>query len=529
MNAKMVPLLIVLPLFAGPARAQESVRDLRGPGTFTKFLTPGQLDRWVFEGEKGETIIAHVISKEFDPILELTRTEKTDDKVLLEVDDPGNESRFSIRLPEKGQYKIRIHAFKYQGGGNYTLQVRRFRAQPLTVGKALTGTFDRAGKSYHYFHGVKDQIFIPELKGAPSGAWTMLDFKGRATKDWAGTVLLEDSGECYLVASGQADYRYDLLVRAARRHKLAEDRELAETLPQGELDVWSFQGKPGDFRLLEVEKKGDVVSRLVYAPVEKKGDQQIAGPGDRPEIEFLPVASRGGRLRFAAILGRAGRYQLQLLAQTAASYKLIARDPSVPIESGREVKGSLPVGGAAFYSFKAAPGQLVQASLAAQTFVPALRLYDMYGSLVGSSGDDADGLEGRITHMVVQEGLYRLQVSSLGDGGGGDFRLALKETKLKELQVGGRGQGAVQPGATDFWTFAGKEGQTVFLNVRSSAFEPAVSLRSPDGVRLAADNKGSPATGSLLALKLPRTGRYTVWIASPRGAGDYTVRLIDGD
>src|SRR4029077_8716372 len=122
-----------------------------------------------------------------------------------------------------------------------------------------------------------------------------------------------------------------------------------------------------------------------------------------------------------------------------------------------------------------------------------------------------------------------LQVSSLGDGGGGDFRQSLKETKLKDLQVGGRGQGTVPPGATDFWTFAGKEGQTVFLSVRSATFEPAVSLRSPDGVRLAADDKGSAATGSLLVLRLPRTGRYTVWIASRRGAGDYTLRLIDGD
>jgi hypothetical protein len=534
MNAKMWPLLIVLCLvlcwLAVPVRAQESVRDLSGPGQYSKFLTPGQLDRWVFEGEKGETIIAHVASPQFDPILELAKTGgKDDDKVLLDVDDAGNESRFSIRLPEKGQYKIRIHAFKYQGGGNYTLQVRRFQAQPLAVGKPSIGAFDREGKSYHYFPGVKDQVLIPELKGASSKAWKLLDFKGREMTDWAGTVSLEDSGECCLVVSGQPDYRYDLLVREARRQDLAAGKNLAGSLGQGELDVWSFAGKPGEFRLLEVEKEGTLLSRLMYAPLDKKSEERIARPGDRPEIEFLPVASRGGRLRFAAILGREGRYQLQLLAHTPASYKLTVRDPSVPIEWGQEVEGSLPVGGAAFYSFKAAPGQLFHASLASQKFVPVLRLYDMQGSLVGSSGDDADALEGRITHMVVSEGLYRLQVSSLGDGGGGDFRLTLKETKLKELQVGGRGQGTVQPGAIDFWAFPGKAGQTVFLSVRSAAFEPAVSLRSPDGVRLAADNQGSAETGSLFALKLPKTGRYTVWISSRRGAGDYTVRLIDGD
>src|SRR5262249_38309941 len=103
MNAKVWPLLLVLPLLAVPTRAQESVRDLSGPGQYSKFLTPGQLDRWLFEGEKGETIIAHVTTREFDPILELARGGAKDDKVLLEVDDPGSESRFSVRLPEKGK------------------------------------------------------------------------------------------------------------------------------------------------------------------------------------------------------------------------------------------------------------------------------------------------------------------------------------------------------------------------------------------------------------------------------------------
>jgi hypothetical protein len=529
MTAKLGPLLLALSLVAAPARAQESVRDLKGPGQYSKFLTHGQLDRWVFDGEKGETIIAHVASREFDPILELARTADPEDKVLLEVDDPGNESRFAVRLPEKGQYKIRVHAYKYQGGGNYMLRVQRFRAQPLAVGQSVVGTFDREGKGYYYFRGVKDQILIPQLKGAPSQALAVLDFKGRPLGDWAGTVHLADDGECYLVASGQPEYRYDLRLREARRRDLAQGKELAGSLQQGEADVWSFHGKPGEFRLLEVEKKGELLSRPLFAQLQKDDEKRIARPGDRPEIAFLPVASRGGRLRYAAVLGREGRYQLQLLAATPASYKLTARDPSVPIDRGQEIGGNLPVGGAAFYTFRAAPGQLIQARLASQQFVPVLRLFDTHGGLVASSGDEAEGLEGRITHMVVQEGLYRLQVASLGDGGGGDFRLALKEITLKELQVGGRGQGTAQPGATEFWAFAGREGQTVFLSVRSAAFEPTVSLRSPDGVLLAADNRGNAATGSLLALTLPRTGRYTVWISSRRGEGPYTVRLIDGD
>src|SRR6185295_13034230 len=96
----------------------------------------------------------------------------------------------------------------------------------------------------------------------------------------------------------------------------------------------------------------------------------------RPEIVLLPVASRGGKLRFAAVLGREGRYQLQLVATSAATYKLTTRDPGVPLTTGKDVGGELPVGGAVFYHFQATPGQLLQLALTSEKFVPQLRLYD---------------------------------------------------------------------------------------------------------------------------------------------------------
>ncbi len=226
MNAKLWSLVIVLSLVPVPSRAQESVRKLDGHGQSGAFLTPGQIDRWIFDGDKGETIIAHIVSKEFDPLLGLAKTAgKADETVVADVDDAGTESRFMIRLPEKGQYKIRVRAFKDQVGGNYRLTVRRFQAVPLDVGKPLIGAFDDEGKSYHYFKGVKDQILIPQLKGTAREAWSMLDFKGRELANWAGSVLIEESGECCLVASGQVDYRYDLLVRAARRQDLTVGKD----------------------------------------------------------------------------------------------------------------------------------------------------------------------------------------------------------------------------------------------------------------------------------------------------------------
>jgi hypothetical protein len=175
------------------------------------------------------------------------------------------------------------------------------------------------------------------------------------------------------------------------------------------MDVWSFEGKPGDFRLVTVEQQGQLDARLIYAPREEKDVERIAGRSELPEIAFLPVASKGRFLRFAALLGRQGRYQLQLATESTASYSLEMRDPTVPIAAGQDLSAALPVGGSAFYGFRAAPGQLLSASLTSDEFDPTLSLYDGRGDLIATN-DDADGdLDSLITRMMAEEGSYRLE------------------------------------------------------------------------------------------------------------------------
>jgi hypothetical protein len=295
------------------------------------------------------------------------------------------------------------------------------------------------------------------------------------------------------------------------------------------MDVWNFGGKPGDFRLVTVEQQGRLDARLIYAPREKKEVERIASRSDLPEIKFVPVASKGRYLRFAAVLGRQGRYQLQLAAASTTSYTLDMRDPTLPIVTGQDLSGTLPVGGSAFYRFRAGPGQLLSASLRSDEFDPTLSLYNNRGGLIAKNDDGAGGLGSLITRMIVGEGAYWLHVASLGNGGGGDYELAFRERKLNELKIDGRGTGTLELGSTDFWAFTGAEKQTVLLSVRSSACNPTASLYSPDGVRLASDDDGGVGTDSLLAVELPKTGRYTIRVSSKRGAGQYTLRLIDGD
>src|SRR5262245_32079993 len=88
---KLWAMLVAFLLLPVAAVVQEGVRKLEGPGKYSKHLTPGQLDSWLFQGEKGETVLAYVATKEFDPVLELALKGDKEDKVLLEADDEGSE------------------------------------------------------------------------------------------------------------------------------------------------------------------------------------------------------------------------------------------------------------------------------------------------------------------------------------------------------------------------------------------------------------------------------------------------------
>ena len=89
--------------------------------------------------------------------------------------------------------------------------------------------------------------------------------------------------------------------------------------------------------------------------------------------------------------------------------------------------------------------------------------------------------------------------------------------------------GAVELNSTDYWAFTGTESRSVLLSVRSSVCNPTVSLYGPEGVRLASDDDGGVGSDSLLAVELPKAGRYTIRVSAKQGAGEYTLRLIDGN
>ncbi len=528
MLIRKISMMLFLFCVSNPLMGQEAGRQLEGAGQFNKYLTPDQLDYWSFKGRKGETFIAHVKTEEFDPVLELALRDGDEDQVLFSIDDDGSESRFSYRLTEDGEYRIRVHAFKYKGGGNYQLTVQRFMAEPLSVGQTAVGTIDPKGKAYYWFEANKGQVLAANLKGIASREWKMLDSKGAPMDNWSNAVTIEEDGIHSIIVSGIANSRFELRVQKAAQQSLEPNQKHVGKLAAGEVDVWNFEGKPSDFQLITVAKQGDLKARLIYLLDKDKGPG-LFDEAPRPDIQFLPIANKGKYFRFAVVLGQVGQYQLQLAANSDSSYTLEMQNPSLPIAAGDDLSGTLPVGGSAFYHFDATPGQLLSLSLRSEQFDPILRLYNDRGERI-TWNDDGDGSLGSlIKQMIDKKGNYRLQVATLGNGGGGQYALQMRRQKLGELEVDGRGAGQLELGGNAYWTFEGTENQTVLVSGRSSTCDITLNILSPEGVNLAEDDNGGMGTDSLLAVKLPKTGVYTIRVSAERGAGAYTLKIIDAD
>ncbi|MEO8166557.1 MAG: hypothetical protein ABI619_14295, partial [Betaproteobacteria bacterium] len=283
------------------------------------------------------------------------------------------------------------------------------------------------------------------------------------------------------------------------------------------------------FRLVEIQRQGDLAARLIHAPLDEDKKPRIDSADQRPAIQFLHTADKGRFQRFAVLLGRDERYQLQLVTRGGGSYAVNVSDPAIPLEVGRAAADTLPVGAEAYYRFQGAPGQLVIAALTSDQFDPFLRLYDEFGNLVAENDDGAGGLGSQISYIVMKEQDFQLHVSSLGNGGGGKFELNLTEKQAKPLTLGKVSQGKLEDHGTDHWSFEGKEGTSVFFHVRSADFDPYVSVRDPNGVLLGQDDNGGVGTDSLLALKLPTDGRYIVWVTTRGRSGQYAIRPIPGE
>ncbi len=119
-------------------------------------------------------------------------------------------------------------------------------------------------------------------------------------------------------------------------------------------------------------------------------------------------------------------------------------------------------------------------------------------------------------------GAYTVTYSLSGAGGGGS-----EGDRFEAGTLAGGDQTLSSGEYVDKYTYSGRQGETVTFDLRSTAFDPYLIVRSPSGDQNDNDDFEGSRTRSLLSLTLEESGEWDVWVTSyePGETGAYDLRI----
>jgi len=531
--------------FAGGAAGRTAEVREGDAASYQHILTPGDRGEWPISARAGETIIVFVSSTTFDPAAQIVDAAG---KVLAENDDirPGvQDSLLLYRFPAAGEYKILVKGFKSAAGGRYTLTLRRFISTDLHKAERNVAVLGRTRAHWHRFAAdagetlvvtTRSAVFDPEIEiYAPNGERMDAPTRGLSGGRAVSSVFrATQKGDYYLrVASGRdVTGGYAVTVATARVAPLTIGAaNPTRRMESGGLDLWRFTATAGEVIRIDASAPGAGTSvALRHLPPAAKAESQVEAAGAEDALAVLPSSPKAAG-EMVALVKRTGDYQVEVSQPLGleVEYTLATYRAAKPWTAGSDPSGKLTIGGSDYWVIEGKAGQIVKMEGTADPFDIALDLFNPQGERVDSNDDGAGGRNSLITALLKESGKYLVRVHSFGDGGGGSYRLQRKPDPVHAIKVGARTEGSIGTGGSDIWSFEGKSGQTVILSVRSKDFDPHVVVFGPDAIEVANDENGREGTDSLISVRLPLKGAYTIWVSSGISGGKYVVRVVDGD
>ncbi|OYQ65374.1 peptidase S1 [Pseudanabaena sp. SR411] len=201
------------------------------------------------------------------------------------------------------------------------------------------------------------------------------------------------------------------------------------------------------------------------------------------------------------------------------------------------------------YQFQGQAGQSVVIEMRANAIDPYLVLFDASGRKVAEDDDGGGGKNSRIAVTLPTTGRYTLYANSYEVGQTGSFtiagRLTNNFTSQSPIESSDRGIILQKNGVLgtqsrvfardgsrfDAFSFNGRAGQVIQIELVSSDFHPYLVLFAPDS-RVLQENNGLPSRkNASMTLELPITGTYRTIVNAfdPTGKGAYKliVKRVD--
>ncbi|MGV9005862.1 MAG: caspase family protein [Brevundimonas sp.] len=480
-----------LTMLASPAMAQEQLRlgrDVAGSLTSgDDRLDSGEfLDLYEFQGRAGQQIGLRLSSDDFDPYLMIRGpgdfSEDNDD-----ASEDDRSALLNLRLPADGTYRVTATSYESGERGNYRLSL------------------------------IGGSIAMPQSGAAPSRGG------GQANGTLSnGTTRGQLARGDQTLSGGEFVDRYTLPVRRGQTYELA--------LSASGFDPYLLVRGPGGLSEDNDDdpaRRGSRDSRIRFtAPAD--GEAMVAATSyDSGETGSYTLVLDGREERARDTRGTAGETTLRL-GETRTG-RLARGDRQ--LDSGEYLNS---------FVFSGRRGQRLDLRLSSADFDPYLAISGP-GDFSGFNDDDADDPDSRDSRLhltLPADGEYRITATSYEAGETGSYRLSVMadsgSTRAEppvraneraasggRITVGqtvagrlGSGDATLDSGEyVDTYSFVGRRGERVAVELTSSAFDAYTILRTPSGEQRENDD-GQDGTDSRLDTVLTEDGEYQVMVTS---------------
>lgn len=481
----------------------------------SKLLSPNLTDVWKVDAHAGEWFWCTVESAAFDPVLELF---DADGKRLGHHDGEGTRSELWIRVDHAGPVQFRVAGFQGSGGGTYAFGLQRCRAEPLAaVGEAS----HRFGPEqwFHYRIALRaGDVLVPAIDGDGRIA-ALFDPEHRALAECLGGYTAVTDGEHVLRIEGGVDRACQLTTQLARRRTAPATPHIDDAVPARGLDVWTLPFAAGALRALEVTAPA--------APLERELVDATRGGG--AALAWVGSQDKGGTQRRWLFARRDGALELWLRnrAAIAVPYRAALSAATALLVPGGVHTASLALGDSDLHRLDLDGGQLVRLALHSAAFDARFDLIDPGGRVVAEV-DDRSPVDRDAEHLLLvpRRGTYHVRVTSHGGGGAGAYELRADVLPVPTLATGGRLPFDLAPAATGHAHLLLQAGEEVWLSVRSTAFDAALTVLDPAGDGSFASEGGGRDGDVLVAYVARHTGVHTLLVHARNGQGNGELRAI---
>lgn len=329
----------------------------------------------------------------------------------------------------------------------------------------------------------------------------------------------------------------------------------------GIVDVYELRGRAGEQYTLRLTSTAFDTYIYVRGPGALSQDNDDDGTGALNSRLTFTFPDNGTAQVYVTSFSRSAQGAYELAVERAGSAPAVAEAPAgeAPPIAAQQLTGDLAQGDATLQSgefvdtfpLQAVQGQQVEIALSSDQF-------DTYVAVTGPNNfqefNDDDTQNGvrnsRLVVTIPSTGQYTIHVTSYAPGESGAYQLAIRPSNAappgaalagdaQSVIAGQAMSGTLQAGDTtlnsgefiDTFSFTGQAGQRVVVDMRSSAFDPYLIVRSPSGAQEDNDDASSTDRNARVETTLAESGEYRIGATSyrPGETGAYVVTLQQGN